>query len=299
MQLRALWLCGLITACSSSAAQDGDANSGSGGQTNGDGAAQSSVGDESTDGSGGSDDHNASGSGGALGHAGSNTSGTGGTSGSGGAAGTSDGGVGGAPDCMVPKGQGVTKVACVGDSITQGAGASMSKSYPSQLGVLLGIGYNVENFGVSSTTMLKNGDFSYWTHGKLTEAQASLPNVVVIALGTNDMDTNNYPRLSEYSADYGRMVDLFRGLASHPIVFAALPIWVKEDNVGNGYTNARLNQVIALIQGVAAAKSVCTIDLNSPFKNHGELYSDTIHPNDAGYGLIAKAVCQAIGGGCQ
>jgi acyl-CoA thioesterase-1 len=201
----------------------------------------------------------------------------------------------------VPKGQGVTKVACVGDSITAGHGASTaSKSYPGQLAVLLGNAYDVGNFGRDSATMLKTGDFPYWNQSQFGAAKAFLPNVVVIGLGTNDMNSyGNYAQLSKFPGDYAAMIDVFRGLSSHPVVFAVLPIWVKEDNAGTGLTNARLAEVISLIKGVAAEKSVCTIDLNSPFKNHGELYSDNVHPNDAGYGLIAKIVCQAIGGGCQ
>jgi lysophospholipase L1-like esterase len=224
----------------------------------------------------------------------------GGTAGSGGAAGTANDG--GLADCAAPHdGARVTKVACVGDSITAGHGASdPSKSYPGQLSVLLGAGYDAGNFGRDSATMLKHGDFPYWNQSQFRDAQAFLPNVVVIGLGTNDMNSyGNYARLSEFSGDYAAMVDVFRGLASHPVVFAILPIWVKEDNLGTGLTNARLGEVITLIEGVAADKGVCTIDLNAPFTNHGELYSDTIHPNDAGYAVMVETVCKALGGGCN
>ena len=54
------------------------------------------------------------------------------------------------------------KVACVGDSITAGAGVKdPAKKYPAQLGVLLGSGYEVKNFGVSGSTMLDAGDKPY------------------------------------------------------------------------------------------------------------------------------------------
>ena len=53
------------------------------------------------------------------------------------------------------------RVACVGDSITEGAGASGGNSYPSQLGKMLGEKWTVGNFGVSGTTMLKKGDSPY------------------------------------------------------------------------------------------------------------------------------------------
>ena len=54
------------------------------------------------------------------------------------------------------------RIACVGDSITQGVGAVKGKSYPSQLQALLGDKWLVRNFGVSGRTLLKKGDFPYW-----------------------------------------------------------------------------------------------------------------------------------------
>ena len=52
-------------------------------------------------------------------------------------------------------------VACVGDSITFGAGTKKpaTDSYPAQLAGLLGEKFDVKNFGVSGSTLLKNGDF--------------------------------------------------------------------------------------------------------------------------------------------
>src|SRR5262245_47466097 len=61
-------------------------------------------------------------------------------------------------------------VACVGDSITAGSGlpSPSTQAYPAVLGTLLGTDYTVENFGVSGTTMLKNGDFPYWDTPRYT-----------------------------------------------------------------------------------------------------------------------------------
>jgi lysophospholipase L1-like esterase len=47
------------------------------------------------------------------------------------------------------------------------------------------------------------------------------------------------------------------------------------------------------------ATGACIVDLNGATKNHPEYFSpDGLHPNDAGYGVIAKAVCGAVLGGC-
>jgi hypothetical protein len=66
------------------------------------------------------------------------------------------------------------KVACVGDSITQGSGAGPGKSYPAQLQGMLGDKWKVGNFGVSGRTLLKKGDFPYWKEKKYQEALAQM-----------------------------------------------------------------------------------------------------------------------------
>src|SRR4051812_9583099 len=50
------------------------------------------------------------------------------------------------------------RVACVGDSITFGAGLKdrAHNAWPVRLGAWMGDGYEVRNFGVSGTTVLKN-----------------------------------------------------------------------------------------------------------------------------------------------
>ncbi|NJM24424.1 MAG: hypothetical protein HC859_01760 [Bacteroidia bacterium] len=50
------------------------------------------------------------------------------------------------------------KVACVGNSITEGSNIEVGKRYPEQLQGLLGSGYEVRNYGLSGRTLLKKGD---------------------------------------------------------------------------------------------------------------------------------------------
>jgi lysophospholipase L1-like esterase len=192
------------------------------------------------------------------------------------------------------------QVACVGDSITWGYGASdqATTSYPAQLGGMLGAGYGVHNFGVNGTDMLKHGDNPYWNQSAFTNAKASNPEVVLIGLGTNDIGVGSSAHLPEFEGDYEAMVNVFKGLPSHPKVFAIYPAWFKNDNPGNGYTNARLDAERPMIQQAAATTGACIIDLNRLTKDHPEYYFDAIHPNDAGYKVIARAVCGAVLGGC-
>ena len=56
----------------------------------------------------------------------------------------------------------ITRIACVGDSITYGAAIRdrVKNCYPMVLGGLLGGKYSVRNFGVNGTTLLKKGGIS-------------------------------------------------------------------------------------------------------------------------------------------
>ena len=80
------------------------------------------------------------------------------------------------------------KVACVGDSITQGSGIKdpAKDSYPAQLQKLLGDNFEVKNFGHSGRTLLYGGDAPYIKSPKFKQAQDFNPDVVIIKLGTND-----------------------------------------------------------------------------------------------------------------
>ena len=80
------------------------------------------------------------------------------------------------------------RIACVGDSITFGAGVKnrTKNSYPVVLGKSLGDGYDVRNFGVSGATLLKKGDKPYWKLGDFKKATEFKPNIVIIKLGTNN-----------------------------------------------------------------------------------------------------------------
>ena len=55
------------------------------------------------------------------------------------------------------------RVACIGNSITDGMGIDMSEvyGYPAVLQRLLGKNYNVKNFGVSARTLMNKGDLPY------------------------------------------------------------------------------------------------------------------------------------------
>src|ERR687894_708126 len=74
------------------------------------------------------------------------------------------------------------RVACVGDSITYGAGVEDREKncYPAVLQSLLGDRYEVRNFGVSGATLLTRGDKPYVKEKAYRAALDFKPHVVVI-----------------------------------------------------------------------------------------------------------------------
>jgi lysophospholipase L1-like esterase len=126
-----------------------------------------------------------------------------------------------------------THVACVGDSITQGVGASSGKTnYPADLQTLLGTNVRVMNYGHSGATLLSNGDLPYQKQSEYTSATDFVSNAgtgatvdVVIMLGTNDSKGYNWTvgtgtRAEQFRTDCTAMVDHFALLPTHPLVTA-------------------------------------------------------------------------------
>jgi lysophospholipase L1-like esterase len=186
------------------------------------------------------------------------------------------------------------KVAGVGDSITQ------LSQWPQKLGTLLGAGYAVTNYGVVGATLLKKGDSPYWNTTAFTQSHAANPDVVVIMLGTNDSKPFNWNvHMGEFVGDYEALIDSYTALPSHPKVYLNLcpPAGT------NGYQidgKVIANQILPLIEQVAIAKGVPTIDVYDAFGGPNldqSLYGspgDLVHPNDKGGMVIAQTVYAAL-----
>ena len=132
-------------------------------------------------------------------------------------------------------------VACVGDSITYGHGASDrgSKSYPAQLQALLGEGWDVRNFGHNARTALDEGKewngqggMGYRKSPEFEKAKAARPDVVLFMLGTNDSKPVNWDADdgAGVKRDYAKLVDDFLALDPAPAVVVGVSPFVKKDS---------------------------------------------------------------------
>lgn len=188
------------------------------------------------------------------------------------------------------------RVACIGNSITDGSGIDMAdlKGYPAQLQKLLGKGYHVKNYGVGARTMLNNGDHPYMIEQAWRDAQAFQPNIVVIKLGTNDSKDFIWSKHSkEFAGDMQTMVNALRKLPSNPKIYLCTPIKAFRDKWGIT-DSVIVNGVIPAIRQVAKKNKLTVIDLHAVLTDEASMTHDMIHPNEKGAGQMAKAIADAI-----
>lgn len=189
-------------------------------------------------------------------------------------------------------------VACVGNSIT--LGFRSTDPYPNQLGVLLGLNYDVNNYGHASTTILKNGEDPYWHVTEHSHAIGYPRDIVVIMFGTNATRPVNWDDHSdEFEDDYISLINEFKlwDDESHQTQFIlGLPPPIYTDNSSWGVRNNVLeDEVIPKIKSVANQIDAKTIDFYNKMSNHPEWFNDdSLHPNAIGDSVIAKLVYDAI-----
>jgi acyl-CoA thioesterase I len=190
--------------------------------------------------------------------------------------------------------QKVTRVVCVGDSITEGYGlAVQSKTgYPVELDSILGPGYAVLNSGRSATTLQKKGDFPYWICKEFSNDFVFRPNIMVIMLGTNDTKPQNW-NAARYEKDYQALIDTFRTIPTHPQIYLCLPVPVFKTKWGIN-DSIVVNGVIPIVKKLAKANRLPVIDLYHDMLDQGANFTDSIHPNEYAAKVMAGFIAKEI-----
>ena len=217
---------------------------------------------------------------------------------------------------QVPKTDAI-RVACVGNSITDGHGIDMapSQGYPAQLQRMLGKDYWVKNFGVSGRTVLNKGDQPYMSELAWADAQAFKPDVVVIKVGTNDSKPQNWQHRAEFQNDLEKMIltlrpDLAQPAKSakkgkkakkaqvvepqKPRILLCTPIPALKSSWGIN-ESVIANEIIPIQQEVAKKYGLEVVDLHTLFTGDGAgMLDDGIHPDGKGARRLAELVSAAI-----
>jgi acyl-CoA thioesterase I len=163
-------------------------------------------------------------------------------------------------------------IICFGDSLTYGTGASQGMDYPSQLSRL--IGRPVINAGIP-------GDTTATALARLDRDVLGLsPRIVLITLGGNDMK-NRQDRDAAFR-NLKTIITSIQGRGALVIVGGLdIPIWGR--GFEEGYRKAADETGAILIP-----------DILKGLLGNPEKMSDAIHPNDAGYGIMAGYFYEAM-----
>ena len=188
----------------------------------------------------------------------------------------------------------VLRIACVGDSITEGYGLAVQSktSYPIMLDSILGPKYAVLNSGRSATTLQKKGDFPYWICKEFSNVFVYKPNIIIIKLGTNDTKPNNW-HADKYEQDYQAMIDTFKTISSKPEIYVCLPVPVFKTKWGINDSTV-VHGIIPIIEKLAKKNKLSVIDLHKGMSNEGVNFFDSIHPNEKAVKMMAAIIAEKI-----
>ena len=188
----------------------------------------------------------------------------------------------------------IIRVACVGDSITEGAGLEKQSktSYPVILDSILGNKYSVLNCGRSGTALQKKGDFPYWISKEFSNIFAYKPNIIIVKLGTNDTKPQNWNAIN-FEQDYQSLLDTMYTISTSPRIYLCLPVPVYKTEWGIN-DSTLVNGVIPIIKKLAKRNNLPLIDLYKGMSNQKANFPDNIHPNELGAKNIASIIAKTI-----
>lgn len=182
-----------------------------------------------------------------------------------------------------------------GDSITRGDGALPGQSYPSKLQGRLTAHFgfaNVRNRGADATN----------SYEALERLKRNMQNdaFALILYGTNDWNISgcqDNPAICPTVENLRIVVRTVKAAGTLPFLATIPPV--------NPAVNADRNLWVAAInngiKAMGAQEGAFVVDLYQALQNQGgdlsRFYSDGVHPNDAGYEVIANGFFEAIAHG--
>jgi lysophospholipase L1-like esterase len=184
-----------------------------------------------------------------------------------------------------------------GDSITRGDGASPSQSYPTRLQSRL-----IAHFGDAFVNN-RGGDGTNTFEGIerfRRNVPANEPAYTLILYGTNDwhdpLCQENTPQCFTVP-NLRTIVRMVKAEGSLPFLATIIPVNPALNGQGR---NDWVDGINTQLKAMAQAEGAFLVDLNQAFKNQPSLpalFDDGVHPNAAGYEVIAQGFFEAIAHG--
>ncbi len=182
-----------------------------------------------------------------------------------------------------------------GDSITYGDGSSDKQGYVLKLQNLLGpyLGRaEVKAWGRPGTNSAEGASRTKVTMGWYD------PAYLLILYGTNDWQDQTCQKQGPAACftveSLRKMIEDAKDYDTLPVLATIIPV---NPNLAPAGRNAWYDEMNVRIKALAQEQRVTLADLNADFKAAGNLsglYADDIHPNDAGYQVMAQGWFKAI-----
>ena len=191
----------------------------------------------------------------------------------------------------------MTRVACIGDSITWGFTLlnPWKQGYSALLQEKLGKEYEVRNFGYNDASARFDADTPYVNKRVYRESLEWNPDIVLLMLGTNDTKTRNWdPDI--FRRDYRRIVDSYLELPSGPRVILIAPIRifpVMGIPILGVHPETMEEGVRPAIREIADGMGLELVDLKDLFIDT-KYCRDGVHPQKTGARMLAEAIWSAV-----
>jgi lysophospholipase L1-like esterase len=183
----------------------------------------------------------------------------------------------------------------IGDSITAGDGSSDGQGYKQKLLQLLGPYFA----RAEVLTRGREGDSSIETAQVIRRTLRDAdPAYALVLLGTNDWNDQTCQHEGP-SACY--TIDALRTIVDETKAWHTLPVLATIIPANPRYSDAARDafndQTNVMIRALAQQENIICADLSADFKAAGDLtalFDDNVHPNDAGYEVMAQGWFEAI-----
>ena len=191
-------------------------------------------------------------------------------------------------------------IACVGDSLTYGAGVRLTRkkdSYPARLQGLLGEEWQVLNYGLSWRTLQNSGDLPYRADRFYQQSLGSGAEIFLLMLGSNDAKVFNWNE-ENYRRELTDFTRTYCALPQQPTVILMQPTIVWRDRNGNEPYQMQVdlvgNELHEIVAEVGKETDCPVIDLYRLSKAHQDWFYDLAHPNVKGNMMIAHYIYSAL-----